>query len=319
MKKTLLALGLAVAMLSASPEPAVPTETSSAPIPFAISSLDGGFSVTGVFQGTYRVTPRFIEVDVTAAEIHVTPPDRTPRGVAGIRFGLARPTADGKAWEPVGLVDAFTVNQRFEPGATHVLPPASFRIPIDESVDLSRHWIVVQLDLSSPARPAIPNGTTTYAHSVRRLGSRPPAASSTEPRREATAPPAVSRLAGCYAVEVGTWSDGATQSTPHHVRLHLTPNASGRMLRTTTLPEYQASWSLWEGNVRIVWAIASPGAKPSSIVFKTSPADDEMRGVSTLYPPFTTLAELAAAPKPTAATMMRRVACPPELADSVGR
>lgn len=115
--------------------------------PFSISSLNTGFAMQGDFEGEYRVYPDRIELKVTKANIHVSErcPYKGRRLLSAVKFGLATETDDGR-WKIAHEGQEFILEQVMSPGDSQGLGELYFSIPKDDSVELSKHWLVVQIE-----------------------------------------------------------------------------------------------------------------------------------------------------------------------------
>jgi len=115
--------------------------------PFSISSLNTAFGMQGEFEGEYRVYPDRIELRVTKANIHISEhcPYKGRRLLSALNFGLAAEAGGGR-WKVDSWGQEFPLEQVMSPGETHSLGELYFHIPRGESADLSKHWLVVQME-----------------------------------------------------------------------------------------------------------------------------------------------------------------------------
>ena len=115
--------------------------------PFNISSLNTAFAMQGDFEGEYRIHPDRIELKVAKANIRISEhcPYKGRRLLSAMKFGLAVSTDDGR-WKVANWSQEFFVEQVMSPGDTHSLGELYFYIPKDDSIDLSKHWLVVQME-----------------------------------------------------------------------------------------------------------------------------------------------------------------------------
>jgi len=115
--------------------------------PFSISSLNTGFAMQGVFEGEYRIYPDRIELKVAKANIHISEhcPYKGGRLLTAVKFGLAVSTGE-KRWKIAHTGQEISLEEIMRPGDKHDLGESYFRIPIDNSIDLSKHWLVVQME-----------------------------------------------------------------------------------------------------------------------------------------------------------------------------
>ena len=115
--------------------------------PFSISSLNTPFAMQGAFEGEYRIYSDRIELKVTKADIRISEhcPYKGHRLLSAVKFGLATST-DDKRWRIAHSGQAFFLEQVMRPGDMYSLGELYLYIPIDDSIDLSKHWLVVQMD-----------------------------------------------------------------------------------------------------------------------------------------------------------------------------
>ena len=133
--------------------------------PFSISSLNTGFAMQGDFGGEYRVYPDRIELKITKANVRLCS-DKGRMLLSAVKFGLATETDDGR-WKIAHGGQELFLEQVISSGE-HSLGELYFSIPKDDSVDLSKHWLVVQMAvtvLDVPEEKRLKG--YTYAHSCR--------------------------------------------------------------------------------------------------------------------------------------------------------
>jgi serine/threonine protein kinase len=137
-------------------------------VPFHISSIDSPFSYAGIFDGEYRVYPTFIEVSVTKATIYLrdNAPYKGRRQLTSVTFGLGTDTPTG--WNIASRSQRFPVNRVMKPDDTYTLTSARFLIPKNSSTDLSKHWLVVDIE-SATLDSENPSRGSAYAHSKRNI------------------------------------------------------------------------------------------------------------------------------------------------------
>lgn len=142
--------------------------------PFSISSLNTPFAMQGVFEGEYRIDSGQVELKITKAEIRISEhcPYKGRRLLSAVKFGLAT-TTDGNRWKIVNTASELPLEQIMRPGDTYSLGELYFYIPIEDSIDLSKHWLVVQLadtvlDVAEEQRQK----GYAYAHSRRDIFTR---------------------------------------------------------------------------------------------------------------------------------------------------
>lgn len=115
-------------------------------VPLRISSLDSPFAMQGDFEGEFRVHDEGIEVRLARGLVRVSDhcPYKGRRVFGAIRFALA--TAREKGWKMASASPKFWVERVMLPNDEYQLGPISFWIPKEAGADLSKHWLVVQLD-----------------------------------------------------------------------------------------------------------------------------------------------------------------------------
>jgi hypothetical protein len=143
MKQGLLALAV---LLVISPLAKAQSGGSTEARRFSISSLNTAFAMQGDFEGEYRIYPDRIELKLTKANILISEhcPYKGRRLLSGVRFGLATSTED-KRWKIAEAGQEFFLEQVMSPGDMHSLGELYFYIPKDDSIDLSKYWLVVQM------------------------------------------------------------------------------------------------------------------------------------------------------------------------------
>ena len=144
MKRGLLAL---VVLLCVPPPAGAQGGVSPEARPFAVSSLNTGFATQGDFEGEYRVYADRIELKVTRANIYLSEhcPYKGLRLLSAVKFGLAK-GIDGGRWKMLDAGREFLHEQVMRPGDTYDLGELYFDIPRDGSLDLSKQWLVVQME-----------------------------------------------------------------------------------------------------------------------------------------------------------------------------
>lgn len=143
--------------------------------PIHISSLNTPFAMQGDFEGWYRAYPNRIEVKLTKTDIRISEhcPYKGRRLLSAITISLAT-SLDGKRWKIAYPGQAYFLERVMSPGDVANLGEIYFNIPIDESIDLSKYWLVVQMNdtaLDVPKTERVVGHA--YAHSLRDVFSRP--------------------------------------------------------------------------------------------------------------------------------------------------
>jgi hypothetical protein len=156
-------------LLTASPLAEAQSPSQSESHPFSISSLNTPFALQGDFEGEYRVYSDHIELKVTTATIlfRRDSPYKGRSLLSSLRLGLAT-RIDGNGWKPANMGQEVSLEQMMRPGDVYSLGELHFYIPIDGSVDLSKHWLVAQVEdivLDSPGEEGLRG--YSFAHSAR--------------------------------------------------------------------------------------------------------------------------------------------------------
>ena len=137
--------------------------------PFKISSLNTAFAMQGDFEGEYRVYPDRIKLKITKAEISISEhcPYNGRRLLSALKFDLAT-AIEGKSWRMIKAGHVMILNEVLSPGDKVSLNELHFDILTNDSIDLTKHWLVVQmadtaLDVSDEKRQE----GSAFAHSGR--------------------------------------------------------------------------------------------------------------------------------------------------------
>jgi hypothetical protein len=115
--------------------------------PFYISSLNTAFGVRGKFEGEYRIYPDRIKLKVTKAEILVSLDCayQGRRQISAMMFDLAT-RLENKKWSGIKAGQNFLLNEVMSPGDRVTFHDLYFDILLDKPVDLSKHWLMVQIE-----------------------------------------------------------------------------------------------------------------------------------------------------------------------------
>jgi len=115
---------------------------------FVITSHNSTFGVQGVFEGEYRVFTNRIQINLKRAEIRIseTCPYKGRRLVSSVKFGLAVSTADNRWKIARASGNEYRPRRIMLPGDTYDLGTLYFEIPVDETIDLLKHWLVIQME-----------------------------------------------------------------------------------------------------------------------------------------------------------------------------
>lgn len=116
-------------------------------VPFHITSYDTAFAMQGDFEGEYRVYPNSIEVSLSKSIVRISGhcSYKGDREFAALSFTLATETPEGR-WRPAFKSRKLMVGRIMAVGDEYSLGSIHFSIPKGETTDLSKHWIVAQMD-----------------------------------------------------------------------------------------------------------------------------------------------------------------------------
>jgi hypothetical protein len=118
--------------------------------PLHISSLDTAFGVQVDFEGELLLFPERVEVRLRNARIYVSEkcPYQGRRHLSEVSIGLAR--KEQKSWKIISRSNAQHLDLVMRPGEASNLGELTFFIPRNQIEELSGHWLVVQLEGTSP-------------------------------------------------------------------------------------------------------------------------------------------------------------------------
>ncbi len=151
-------------------------------VPFHISSINNTFfAMVGSFEGEYRIYPEFIEVTVKKGTIYLLDSSRYKgrRNLTSVTFSLGTEMAN--RWNTVNPSQSLLVNRVMKPGDTYTFTSARFLIPKNSSIDLSKHWLIVKMEVATLDGKYAGNPGFTYAHSRRDIFHKPGANQSHKP------------------------------------------------------------------------------------------------------------------------------------------
>lgn len=134
--------------------------------PFSFSSLNTGFGIQGEFEGEYRIYPDRVVVRVTKADIRYSEHCQYQGRdlLSAVKFGLAVNVNGG--WKVAHAGQAALLGQVMRPGDRLGLGELHFSIPTGGTVDLSKHWLVAQMEGTKLDVPAEKRRKGyAYAHS----------------------------------------------------------------------------------------------------------------------------------------------------------
>ena len=129
--------------------------------PFHISSRGSAFGVQGEFEGTYRVTDSSIEIYVSKATLYVSEhcPYQGRRSINYITFALGKQEAS--KWKLENRGQSLYLNVVMSPREEHVMSDLHFSLPMESELDLTKRWLVVEIQEDTLDGPA--HGGKGYA------------------------------------------------------------------------------------------------------------------------------------------------------------
>jgi hypothetical protein len=147
--KRTFALAAVVALLLSQPAGACARGALRRDVPFTISSLGTPFGVQVKVEGTYTADETYVEVNVERVLIYVSEhcPYQGQRFVNTIAVGLA--TNRPRGWEIENRSLPVSVERVMAPREEHRLAGLHFRIPRSAGSDLSKRWLVVEIEETS--------------------------------------------------------------------------------------------------------------------------------------------------------------------------
>ena len=116
-------------------------------VPLHVSSLKSPFAMQGDFEGEFRVYDEGVEVRLTRGLVRISDhcPYKGRRTFSAIHFALATTNEEGR-WKLASHSQKLWVERVMVPNDEYELGPIYFWVPKEAEVDLSKHWLVVQLD-----------------------------------------------------------------------------------------------------------------------------------------------------------------------------
>ncbi len=130
---------------------ATPAQVAPAPVPdarpFRISSIGTAFGVQALIDGEYTVEANRIRLRIAKAEILVSQhcPYKGRRQLSQIRIDLAT-RVEGRSWKIDQKGQSFLLSNVMVPGDKFELNEVYLDIPLDATVDLSKRWLVLQIE-----------------------------------------------------------------------------------------------------------------------------------------------------------------------------
>ena len=130
----------------ATPAQVAPEQTPDAR-PFRISSIGTAFGVQAQIDGEYVIEGDRIRLRIAKAEILVSEhcPYKGRRQLSALRIGLGT-RVEGRSWKIDQKGESFLLSNVMVPGDKFEFNEVFLDIPLDPSVDLSTHWLVLQIE-----------------------------------------------------------------------------------------------------------------------------------------------------------------------------
>jgi hypothetical protein len=131
-------------------------------VPLTVSSIGEEWPITGRFVGTARIRADSVELVIPEAEIQYL--DTPDLRLGDIYIALAT-TADS-SWKLVGQTAPVPISSVFRDGSKTASGTLRPTIAAPAGLDLSRHWIVIGMTMTTTNNPD-PRPGHTFAHSAR--------------------------------------------------------------------------------------------------------------------------------------------------------
>jgi hypothetical protein len=140
-----------------------------APVHFSISSRGTGFGVQADYEGTYLNRADRIEVRVTKVTFYVSDhcPYKGSRTIDHVRFGLGVETGRVAEWKIESASEPVLVGLQLNPKEEYTLYDQNFSIPKSEGVDLSKRWLVAEIQTQAVDAPAYERTGLAYTSSCK--------------------------------------------------------------------------------------------------------------------------------------------------------
>lgn len=122
--------------------------------PFHISSRGSAFGVQGEFEGRYRITDSSVEVYVSKGALYVSEhcPYQGRRRINYIKFGLWNQEAS--RWRVENRAQPEYLYVVMSPRDEHRLSGLHFTLPKESAIDLTKRWLVVEIQEDALDAPA---------------------------------------------------------------------------------------------------------------------------------------------------------------------
>jgi len=131
--------------------------------PFHITSRGSAYGVQGKFEGTYRTTDSSVEIHVSKGTLYVSEhcPYQGRRRINYIKFGLWNDGASG--WKIENSAPPLYLYAVMNPREEHPMSDLYFSLPKESALDLSKRWLVVEIQEDALDAPPLEGGRKGYA------------------------------------------------------------------------------------------------------------------------------------------------------------
>lgn len=118
-------------------------------VEFNISSMNSGFAITGIFQGEYRIYNDFIEINFVKSKFlsNNNLENKRKRLLKSMTVGLGKNLPDGK-WDMTNHSLSYLIDKPIDLSESYNMENIKFLIPKDLNIDLSKNWIIIQLEIT---------------------------------------------------------------------------------------------------------------------------------------------------------------------------
>jgi len=142
--------------------------------PLKISSLNTPFAVQSQFSGKFKVYPSAIALEFEKSLITVSEhcPYKGRRLLTTLKVSLA--TSTDKGWKLVGSAPTIPIQQVLKANDSIDLGELNVLIPLTEPLELSKYWLVLQIEETSLDGDLESPTGVSFAHSDRQIFSRLP-------------------------------------------------------------------------------------------------------------------------------------------------
>lgn len=139
-----------------------------------ISSLKTPFAVQTQFSGKFKVYPSAIALEFEKSLITISEncPYKGRRLLTTLKVSLA--TSSDKGWKLVGSAPTIPIQQVLKANDSIDLGELNLLIPLTERLELSKYWLVLQIDETTLDGDLDSTDGVSFAHSDRTIFSQLP-------------------------------------------------------------------------------------------------------------------------------------------------